>query len=191
MGNHIIVINGKGGVGKDTLIELFKEYLKKDFKVWNISAITPIKMAASTYLAWDGGKTDKDRKFLSDLRALVEEYNDLPMEYLKTKTYDFYFDNPKSDSDRDSVLFVHIREPRNISRYVQWVKHSSYFSKYQVVTLLVLGNNDSEIQHGNPSDDNVAEYQYDYTYLNDKSKTEAGFDFSVWLRDLVLNHDKS
>ena len=62
-----IVINGRGGVGKDTLCNL----AAKHFKVKNISTITPIKDLARE-AGWDGRKDDKARKFLSD-RAPVPQ----------------------------------------------------------------------------------------------------------------------
>ena len=39
MKKTVIVINGAGGVGKDTLCE----FAEKHFKVMNVSSITPIK----------------------------------------------------------------------------------------------------------------------------------------------------
>ena len=55
----VIIINGRGGVGKDTLCDL----AAKHFKIKNISAITPIKEIAQNY-GWNGQKDSKSRKFL-------------------------------------------------------------------------------------------------------------------------------
>ena len=74
MEKTVIVINGAGGVGKDTLCE----FAEKHFRVMNISSITPIKEIAAM-CGWGGEKTDKARKFLSDLKALSIEYNDFPI----------------------------------------------------------------------------------------------------------------
>ena len=43
MEKTVIVINGAGGVGKDTLCE----FAEKHYKVMNISSITPIKEIAA------------------------------------------------------------------------------------------------------------------------------------------------
>ena len=80
MEKTVIVINGAGGVGKDTLCE----FAEKHFKVMNISSITPIKEIAKM-CGWNGEKTDKARKFLSDLKALSIEYNDFPTLWAKEK----------------------------------------------------------------------------------------------------------
>ena len=86
----VMVINGAGGVGKDTLCE----FAMKHFKVMNISSITPIKELAAL-AGWDGKKDDKSRKFLSDLKQLSVEYNDYPTLWC-TERY------------RDDVPFFHI-----------------------------------------------------------------------------------
>jgi adenylate kinase len=62
MNKAVIIINGAGGVGKDTICDL----AAKHFKVKNISSITPIKELAAR-CGWGGEKDDKARKFLSDL----------------------------------------------------------------------------------------------------------------------------
>ena len=80
MKKTVIVINGAGGVGKDTLCEL----ASKHFKVYNVSSITPIKEIASM-CGWRGEKDDKARKFLSDLKRLTVEYNDYPTVWAKAR----------------------------------------------------------------------------------------------------------
>ena len=54
-----VVINGAGGVGKDTLCNL----AAKHFRVLNVSSITPIKEIAAE-CGWRGEKDDKARKSL-------------------------------------------------------------------------------------------------------------------------------
>ena len=55
----VIIINGKGGAGKDTVCEIAARY----FNVEIISAITPIKDIARQH-GWNGEKDNKARKFL-------------------------------------------------------------------------------------------------------------------------------
>ena len=91
-----IVINGAGGVGKDTLCEL----AAKHFKVKNISSITPIKEVAAL-CGWDGTKDNKARKFLSDLKNLCVEYNNYPTLWAKRR-YDEFLEGD------EEIMFVHI-----------------------------------------------------------------------------------
>ena len=98
MKKTVIVINGAGGVGKDTLCDI----AAKHFKVRNISSVTPIKeIAAMT--GWNGAKDDKSRKFLSDLKSLCANYNDFPTVWAKAQYDDFL-------TTDEQILFVHIRE---------------------------------------------------------------------------------
>ena len=53
MNKTVLVINGEGGVGKDTLCDL----AAKHFKVKNISSITPIKEIAAM-CGWRGEKEE-------------------------------------------------------------------------------------------------------------------------------------
>ena len=65
---QIVIINGTGGCGKDTFVSFVSKYKR----VYNFSSIDKVKEIAKL-IGWDGGKTDKDRKFLSDLKKLTTE----------------------------------------------------------------------------------------------------------------------
>lgn len=84
MKKTVIIINGTGGAGKDTLCGL----ASKHYKVKNISAITPIKEIAGNY-GWNGEKDSRARKFLSDLKKVFIDYNDMPTKYLHGEYKEF------------------------------------------------------------------------------------------------------
>ena len=63
MNKAVIIINGAGGVGKDTLCDA----AATSYKTRNISTITPIKEIAAQ-CGWNGAKDNKSRKFLSDMK---------------------------------------------------------------------------------------------------------------------------
>ena len=65
----IVVMNGKGGVGKDTLCDSLRE----KYRVMNISAIDPIKEIARQY-GWNGEKDDRARLFLAELKQALTDY---------------------------------------------------------------------------------------------------------------------
>ncbi len=163
-----IVINGRGGVGKDTLCEL----AAKHFKIENISSITPIKEIAAQ-CGWDGRKDNKARKFLSDLKALCVEYNDYPTRWAKEK-YDAFL---KSDAE---ILFVHIREPEEIAKFVSATEGAAK-------TLLVRGGKRmSDEKYGNASDDCVEEYEYDLYFLNESTLDTAERNFVELMKALLI-----
>lgn len=162
-----IVINGAGGVGKDTLCEL----AAKHFKVKNISSITPIKEIAAL-CGWDGTKDNKARKFLSDLKKLCVEYNDYPTLWAKAQ-YDEFL---KSDEE---IMFVHIREPEEIQKFVDAIGGAAK-------TLLVRGGKRmSNEKYGNASDDGVENYSYDLYYLNENTLDIAETEFVELLKNNI------
>ena len=162
-----IVINGAGGVGKDTLCNM----AKSEFKIDNISSISPIKRIAKM-CGWNGKKDDKSRKFLSDLKLLCVEYNDYPTVWAYNKYLQFL-------EGEDDIMFVHIREPEEIKKFV-----SKTGGKAK--TLLIRGGERmKKSSYGNVSDDSVENYEYDYYFTNDKSLEQAKSDFVAFLKEII------
>ena len=147
---NVFVINGSGGVGKDTVVEFCGKYVK----VKNVSAVDKIKEAAKL-LGWQGTKEDKDRKMLSDLKQLSIDYNDGPTQYIIGEYNKFM------DSDED-IMFVHIREPWEIKKLVEHIGCH---------TLLIKSNRVERIVT-NKSDASVFDYDYDEIINNDGSIKE-------------------
>lgn len=148
---EIIIINGSGGVGKDTFVEFCQEYCK----VKNISSVDKVKEAARVLTGWDGTKDEKSRKLLVDLKQLGIEYNDAPFKYIVNSANEF----KKTDKE---LMFVHIREISEIEK----VKKAT-----NAKTLLVTNKN-VELITSNESDKNVMNYQYDFYIKNDGTLEE-------------------
>ena len=162
-----IVINGAGGVGKDTLCEIAARH----FKVKNISSITPIKEIAAL-CGWDGTKDNKARKFLSDLKSLCIEYNDYPTVWARSE-YDAFL------SSDEEIMFVHIREAEEIRKFV-------LATGGKAKTLLVRGGKRMpEGKYGNASDDEVENYSYDYYFLNESTLDVAERDFVSLMQKIL------
>ena len=140
----IIVINGVGGSGKDTFVEFCKKYTS----VVNFSSIDKVKEIARI-IGWNGTKSEKDRKFLSDLKRLTTEYND--MSYKSVVDAINLFNNSESE-----VLFIHIREPEEIKRIVD---------EFNAIALLIKRRDINPI-NSNYSDASVNNYNYDYIIEN-------------------------
>ena len=150
MNKAVIIINGAGGVGKDTICDL----AAKHFKVRNISSVDPIKEIA-TFCGWTGVKDDRARKFLHDLKTVTAEYNDFPTKWALNVFNQFL-------TNDEQILFVHIREPWEIEKFV---KHSKTATK----TLLIKPRQELQGKvYGNTSDDDVEKYDYDLVFFNDK-----------------------
>ena len=150
MYKHVFVINGSGGVGKDTLCEIAAAF----WKVQNISSITPILHVARS-AGWDGIKTPEARLFLSQLKEICTEFNDLPFRYCMEQYQQFLHNDAE-------MLFVHIREPEAIDRFRKTVGGDCK-------TVLVRRPKLEQARGalGNRSDDGVSNYTYDGIFVND------------------------
>ena len=81
---QIFIINGSGGVGKDTFVSL----VSNNIATMNFSSVDKVKEIARD-IGWLGEKTEKDRKFLSDLKLLCTDYNDMPFNSMRSKVAEF------------------------------------------------------------------------------------------------------
>jgi hypothetical protein len=146
----IIVVNGQGGVGKDTVCDAVAQIIPCK----SVSSIDAIKRIAR-YGGWDGEKTDAARKFLSDLKLAFSAYNDLPFEDMMREARLF------AETDELRILFVHIREPKEIGRFKKAAGELC-----PCLTLLI-ARPQVERNFGNTADDNVKNYSYDFTFVNE------------------------
>lgn len=170
MNKLVMVINGRGGVGKDALCGA----LTTRFKVVNRSSVDPIKEIAKAY-GWQGEKTPKARKFLADLKQVFVEYNDLPTTYL-LEQYKIFME---SDAD---IFCAHIREASEIDKFI------SKIPTKRITMLIRRPDPNGVIPYGNAADDQVESYAYDHVFDNVLSLEESGEAFCE-LIGRILNGD--
>lgn len=163
----VLIINGSGGVGKDTICNI----LSKHINTMVFSSIEPIKTIAEL-LGWEGEKTPEARKFLSDLKDICTEYNNLPFRYMcenlfRTEVY-----------EPDVILVVfHIREPEEIEKFRKYAIRTGHTCR----TLMIKSSRAME-SYGNHADDDVENYQYDLIYQNDCKLEDLDDDFMLFWR---------
>lgn len=162
----IIIINGSGGVGKDTICEIVGKY----YSIMNISSIDPIKKIAFEN-GWKGEKSEKTRKFLADLKQLFVDFNDLPQKYLMQKYQEFLINDKE-------ILFVHIREANEIIKFKNNIVG-------KCVTLLIKGRDSIKKDWNNMADDDVENYKYDFCYENKKALDEVEDDFMLFFNQIL------
>lgn len=149
---RIIIFNGQGGCGKTTTETILTDIAKKNGRKSYIdSIINPIKNIAAECFGWNGNKTNKDRKFLSDLKVISTEYNDFCYRCLISTLQIL------TDSEDIDFFLVDMREKSDIER----IKRQ--FSDDVVTVLVTRGKNKT---YGNIADDNVSEINYDYIIDN-------------------------
>lgn len=152
----IFILNGQGGSGKDTAVNIIKEYdkyLSTKNRIKHISMVDKAKAVAKV-AGWSGGKELKDRKFLHDLKILLDEYNDSSFSYIDycIKSCTYYEDGRATTTP---FIFIDAREPDDIDRLKQ---------TYDCTTILI--KRGQATNFGNSADDNVFNYQYDYVLEN-------------------------
>ena len=166
MRKQVIVINGKGGAGKDTICDI----VSRHYSCANISSITPIKGIAAQF-GWDGEKDAKSRRFLSDLKMAFSKYNDLPTKYLLSEYSKFMADATLE------ILFVHIREAPEILNFC---------SKVPVPVVRLYIDRPGLGRFDNDSDDKAGDFAYDYVYMNDKPLNALEHDFMRFFNGIVV-----
>lgn len=158
---RIIVINGMPQAGKDEFVKMCQKHC---YWCFNISTVDFVKEVAAT-CGWDGTKTPNNRKFLSDLKDLLTQWNDVPYKKIereiqlieaRMKSHDF-------DPDKDGIIFIHCREPQEIHRFV---------TKMGAGTLLIRRPEIESNEQSNHADAQVFDYPYDCVIRNDGTLQE-------------------
>ena len=158
----VVVINGRSGVGKDSLIE----FASQELNCRNVSSVDKVKDLALD-AGWDGVKDERGRQLLIDLKKALVDYNDLPTKYIIEEYNSF-----KKSSD--DILFVHIREPEEIRKLENYIP---------CVTLLITRK--SAEKYNLSQEDTVTKFKYDHIFENDKPIKESGAEFVKWLKEKI------
>ena len=121
-------------------------------------------------MGWNGEKDERARKFLSDLKDLSTEYNDMPFKSMVAMINTF-----KKHTEYE-VLYLHVREGVEIQRLVDYCGAKA---------LLVTSNRVPQI-NSNWADANVNDYEYDYVVNNDgtlEDLEKQALEFIEWLKE--------
>jgi len=144
----VIVMNGQGGSGKSTFEQYVVDFAAKDNKTVSIySMVTYVKECAKL-LGWDGGKTDVDRKFLSDLKLALESWNNSPRINVEAEIN-------AAEEAGDSLIFIDAREGEDI----EWLRET-------FDTTVILVDRKLNRTYGNIADDGVMDITYDFVVDN-------------------------
>jgi hypothetical protein len=176
---RIIIINGRPRAGKDTFVEFCQKHCN-----WclNVSTVDFVKKVAN-YCGWDGTKTPENRKFISDLKDLLTQWNDVPYKHVcneialfqnRVSMYDF-------DPDTDAIAFVHCREPKEIARLCEELGAQS---------LLITRDEVETSEQSNHADAEVYNYSYDYMIPNEDTLQDLEDAAVRFLAGLGIQHLK-
>ena len=148
----IFICNGLPQSGKTTFQNLCKHLYKGNVHI--ISTVDFVKYVASV-CGWDNKKTPKNRKFLSDLKDLLTQWNDVP--YKKVVEVAEHLRDDRFCCANDWILFVDCREPAQIQKLKEGLN---------ATTVLVRRLGDKTSETSNHADANVFDYEYDYVIKN-------------------------
>lgn len=162
----VVICNGKPESGKTTV-----QLMARDLCLCDNSGVfwfgnaqqTSIGMCSTvdfvkdvaTYCGWNGEKTLKNRKFLSDLKDLLTQWDDIPFKKIVERVEELHGTWPFTT--RHWILFVDCREPTEIEKLKQHLN---------ATTLLVRCLGDEIVETSNHADAEVFNYEYDYTIKN-------------------------
>ena len=171
---RVVVINGVGGAGKDLFVAFCASILGPD-KVKNYSTVDYVK-AVAAQSGWDGTKDDKNRKFLSELKRVLTEWDYIPYRRTKIEIEDFEEKMFKMGGKyaENSIMFIHCREPKEIQRFKE---------EFGATTLLIQRDAAEEKNWQNESDKAVFNYEYDCVIPNNGSLSELRARAEIFLRE--------
>lgn len=154
---RVVIINGRGGSGKDTVCSICRELVGD--KCGSLSTITLVKdwaemmFLVSGKYGWNGEKDVKGRRLLAQLKDAWQEYDEGPRKDVVDQTR--WFGKIWGD---EGLIFIHSREPQDILELKEALK------EFNPITLLVSRPGIGD--HGNHADDNVECFGYDYEIAN-------------------------
>lgn len=144
----VIVVNGAARSGKDSFVDYCLEELKSNSAKW--SSVDFVKDVAK-YCGWNGVKDEKGRKFLSDLKDLLTEWDDVPMKKLSEAVRNMKHRELKMKQPQ--FLFVFVREPEEIAKIVD---------KFKAITVCVRRSESEKVSPKNHADLEVLDYEYNF-----------------------------
>ena len=155
-------ISGAPRSGKNLFVSLVAEALGQD-RVYETSTVEVVKDIAK-YCGWTGEKSLKDRKFLSDLKDILEEWNDLSYRSIKRFVEDTYWWTINYPQLWEKVvIFVHAREEKDINRLKK---------DYGAKSILIRNPIAESTTYSNHADKNVLNSDYDIDIFNSNNSIE-------------------
>ena len=153
MKKYVLIITGGAGVGKDTFVNILGRLVGTE----HISIVDQTKRLARM-AGWNGRKTEKDRKFLSDLKLLVDEYNNGNYAYCEEQTKELL----NRENNWLPLLCIDMREKKDVDPFV------SEFGK-DLVKIVRVENNRVAPINSNIADRDVLKIEPDFVIENNGS----------------------
>ena len=170
----VVIVNGMPESGKTTFQEICRRKLN-DYN-WNTvikSSVEFVKKVA-TYCGWNGEKTDKNRKFLSDLKRVLTDWDDAVIKDIINDVNVYHY------SGLNFVIFIDIREPEEIEKAKK---------VFNAISLIVRRPQVECNTWSNSSDMKVFECDYDHIIWNDSDLTQLEAEADKFIDSLIMNNN--
>ena len=164
--NKIIIINGPPEAGKDGFCTFVSDMGIYQVLTYRTSDL--VKKAAGV-LGWNGEKTPKDRKFISDLHDLAKEAYGSPLKNVISNV------DVALSRLMGLAIVIHAREPEDIKALAE---------RYPDAITVFVYRPDMNVEDvSNHADANVFEYAYDHIITNDGTLV----DYKKKVDDFILS----
>ena len=145
-----------------------------------ISTVDLVKEVAK-FCGWDGQKRPKDRKFLSNLKDILTQWDDIPYKDI-ISSYEGCKEIWKQlgYNEENCLYFIMCREPKEIQKFVD---------RIGARTLVVRRFEVERIPQSNHADADIHKYKYD-SYIYNNGSLEDLKELANRFTDLFLKGEK-
>lgn len=170
----VVIVNGMPESGKTTMQIMCREFLKRHG--WGCIIKSSVEWVKEIALqcGWNGVKDDKNRKFLSDLKKLLTDWDDAVLKHLVEEIDRYHY------TGDNYVIFVDIREPFEIAKAKK---------EFNATTVIVRRPQVECNYYSNSSDMEVFDYEYDETIWNDSDKLNLENGCEMFINTVLINAD--
>lgn len=157
----VVVVNGRPGVGKTEFERLCAEQCNLFNRVsgfvpgnrlWvDITSTVDFVKEVARFCGWNGEKTLENRKFLSDLKDLLTQWDDVPYKMIVERINSL-------PATQDWLVFVDCREPTEIQKLKE---------RLNATTVLIRRPSVENNETSNHADMEVFNYEYDLNIYNE------------------------
>lgn len=156
----VVVVNGRPGAGKSEFERLCAEkcsifnrvegFVPGNYLWIDITSTIDFVKEVALFCGWDGVKTLENRRFLSDLKDLLVNWDDVPYKMIVNHIQ-------KLPTIQDWIVFVDCREPSEIQKLKE---------RLNATTVLIRRESVESNEVSNHADADVFYYDYDLTIYN-------------------------
>jgi len=161
----IYIVNGAPGAGKTTFETNVQKCMSNSF-CYILSTVDFVKEIAKK-CGWNGEKDLKNRKFLSDLKDLLTNWNNVPFNKIVQQVKSIEDEWKYYDIDLNTTaIFIDCREPEEIQKLCVALN-----AKSLLITRADAENNSTS----NHADQDVLNYNYDIIIQNNGDLREFAY----------------